>query len=144
MRVANENLEHPLACYYLAVQTTAINQCTSLAEQLLQTLPDTGTTAGIIEMRLFRYDEVALFYANSPHYGLREKLIVYEILGGTPRYHALVDTTLPMDEAVVNLLMRRANPLESEPMHVYRPRVHPIWRTECAYLPSVNGASDAL
>lgn len=71
-------------------------------------------TAGIIEIHPFRYDEVALFYANSPHYGLREKLMMYGILGGTPRYHALVDTTLPMDEAVVNLLMRRASPLEHE------------------------------
>lgn len=188
------------ACYYLAEQTTAINQRTSLAQQLLQALPDTGVqpedlavswnallhfvplhwrgadrfvlildefpylveqspelpsvlqawwdregvharvmvvlcgsslsimrslggegsplfgrfTAGIIEMRPFRYDEVALFYANSPHYGLQEKLTMYGILGGTPRYHALVDTTLPMEEAVVHLLMRRACPLEHE------------------------------
>lgn len=71
-------------------------------------------TAGIIQIRPFRYDEVDLFYAGCPHYGLKEKLTMYGILGGTPRYHALVDTTLPMDEAVVNLLMRRASPLEHE------------------------------
>ncbi len=60
------------------------------------------------------YEDVAAFYSESPQYGLRETLIMYGTLGGTPRYHALVDTTRPMQEEIVDLLMRPRSPLETE------------------------------
>jgi AAA+ ATPase superfamily predicted ATPase len=70
--------------------------------------------AGILRVPPFRYDQTALFYANSPHYGVTEKLTMYGVLGGTPRYHALVDAGQPMDSEVVNLLLRRGSPLQHE------------------------------
>ena len=60
------------------------------------------------------YEDVAAFYSSSHIYGLRETLIMYGALGGTPRYHALVDTTRPMNEEIVDLLMRPRSPLETE------------------------------
>lgn len=60
------------------------------------------------------YEDVAAFYSSSQVYGLREKLIMYGALGGTPRYHALVDTLRPMEEEIVDLLMRPRSPLETE------------------------------
>ena len=60
------------------------------------------------------YEDVAAFYSGSPRYGLRETLIMYGAFGGTPRYHALVDTTRPMNEEIVDLLMRPRSPLETE------------------------------
>ena len=60
------------------------------------------------------YEDVAAFYSDCPLYSLRDKLIMYGALGGTPRYHALVDTTRPMNEEIVDLLMRPRSPLETE------------------------------
>lgn len=70
--------------------------------------------AGILQTLPFRYHQTALFYTNSPRYGVTEKLMMYGILGGTPRYHALVDASQPMDTEVVNLLLRRGSPLQHE------------------------------
>ena len=52
--------------------------------------------AGIMLLEPLHYEEVAAFYADSPHYGLAETLLMYGVLGGTPRYHALVDTSRPL------------------------------------------------
>ena len=59
-------------------------------------------------------EDVSAFYADSSSYGLREKLIMYGVFGGTPRYHALVDVGRPMNEEIVDLLMRPRCPLENE------------------------------
>lgn len=60
------------------------------------------------------YEDVSAFYSGSPLYGLREMLTMYGVLGGTPRYHALVDTDRPMQEEIVELLMRPRSLLENE------------------------------
>ena len=70
--------------------------------------------AGIHRLEALGYEEVAAFYKGSPLYGLTEKLLMYGILGGTPRYHALVDTTRPLDEEVIALLMQPRAALENE------------------------------
>ncbi len=70
--------------------------------------------AGIHLLDPLCFEDVAAFYADSPLYGLLEKLIMYGILGGTPRYHALVDTAQPMAQEVVALLMRPRAVLENE------------------------------
>jgi AAA+ ATPase superfamily predicted ATPase len=70
--------------------------------------------AGILKIAPLRYDEVAQFYAGRRHYGLSEVLMMYGILGGTPRYHALVDPAQPMAREVVDALLRPQSPLENE------------------------------
>jgi len=60
------------------------------------------------------YEDVAAFYQSSPLYGLRETLIMYGVLGGTPRYHAMVDTSRPMASEIMDLLMRPRSALENE------------------------------
>lgn len=70
--------------------------------------------AGVHHLRPLRYDEVACFYRESPLYGLRETLAMYGVFGGTPRYHAMVDTSRPMGEEVADLVMRPGAPLENE------------------------------
>lgn len=70
--------------------------------------------AGISLLEPLRYDDVASFYADSPLYSLTDKLIMYGVLGGTPRYHALVDTARPREEEIVALLMQPRAVLENE------------------------------
>ena len=70
--------------------------------------------AGVSLLEPLRYDDAASFYAESPHYRLTETLTMYGVLGGTPRYHALVDTTQPMEEEIVALLMQPHAVLENE------------------------------
>jgi AAA+ ATPase superfamily predicted ATPase len=70
--------------------------------------------AGILKLPPLRFEEVAHFYAGHTHYGLAETLIMYGILGGTPRYHAMVDPTQPMATEVVEVLLRPQSPLENE------------------------------
>ena len=60
------------------------------------------------------YEDVAAFYQDSPQYDLRETLTMYGVLGGTPRYHAMVDPSRPMAEEIVDLLMRPRSALENE------------------------------
>jgi AAA+ ATPase superfamily predicted ATPase len=70
--------------------------------------------AGIILLPPLRYDEVSGFYAGSAGYGIPETLTMYGVFGGTPRYHALVDSSRPMAEEIVNLVLRPGSPLENE------------------------------
>ena len=70
--------------------------------------------AGIHRLEPLEYEEVAAFYVGSPLYGLTEKLLMYGILGGTPRYHALVDTAQPLEQEVIALLMEPRAVLENE------------------------------
>lgn len=70
--------------------------------------------AGIHRLEPLRYEEVASFYADAPLYSLTEKLTLYGVLGGTPRYHALVDTAQPMAAEIVALLMQPRAILENE------------------------------
>ena len=69
---------------------------------------------GIYLLNPLRYEDVASFYKNSSLYGLAEKLMMYGILGGTPRYHAMVDTTRSLEEEVIALLMQPRAVLENE------------------------------
>ena len=71
--------------------------------------------AGIFLLDPLRYDDTAAFYAGSPHYGLEQKLTMYGILGGTPRYHALIDPSRPMAEEVCAVMLNPGSPLENEP-----------------------------
>ena len=70
--------------------------------------------AGILLLPPLRYDEVAGFYLDRPLYGLRDTLTMFGVFGGTPRYHALVNAARPMDEEIVDLLLRPSSPLENE------------------------------
>ena len=70
--------------------------------------------AGIFHLDPLHYEDVAAFYASSPHYGAVEKLLMYGVFGGTPRYHALVDTSRPPAEEIVTLLMQPRAILENE------------------------------
>ena len=70
--------------------------------------------AGIYHLDPLHYEDVAAFYADSPHYGVVEKLLMYGVFGGTPRYHALVDTSRPPAEEIVSLLMQPRAILENE------------------------------
>ena len=70
--------------------------------------------AGIFRLEPLQYEEAAAFYEGSLHYSVVEKLLMYGVFGGTPRYHALVDTTRPLAEEIVNLLMQPRAILENE------------------------------
>jgi hypothetical protein len=70
--------------------------------------------AGIFHLDPLHYEDVAAFYANSSHYGVVEKLLMYGVFGGTPRYHALVDTSRPPADEIVTLLMQPRAILENE------------------------------
>jgi hypothetical protein len=70
--------------------------------------------AGIFHLDPLLYEDVACFYANRPHYGIVEKLLMYGVFGGTPRYHALVDPSHPPAEEIVTLLMQPRAILENE------------------------------
>jgi AAA+ ATPase superfamily predicted ATPase len=70
--------------------------------------------AGRILLEPMRYDEVAAFYAGKSRFGPRDVLTMYGALGGTPRYHAMADTSLDMPGALVDLLFRHRSPLDEE------------------------------
>jgi hypothetical protein len=70
--------------------------------------------AGIFHLDPLQYEDVACFYANSPHYGVVEKLLLYGVFGGTPRYHAMVDPSRAPAEEIVTLLMQPRAILENE------------------------------
>lgn len=70
--------------------------------------------AGIIALAPLDYPDVADFYKNCPGYDVERTLIMYGVFGGTPRYHALVDTGRPFGEELVNLLLRPGGALENE------------------------------
>jgi hypothetical protein len=70
--------------------------------------------AGIFHIDPLHYEDVAYFYGGSPYYGVKEKLLMYGVFGGTPRYHALVDPSRPPSEEIITLLMQPRAILESE------------------------------
>ena len=70
--------------------------------------------AGILKLAPLGYEEAAQFYAGHRHYGLAETLMMYGILGGTPRYHALINPSQSMAREVVDTLLRPQSPLENE------------------------------
>jgi AAA+ ATPase superfamily predicted ATPase len=70
--------------------------------------------AGILALAPLGYQEVADFYKDCPEYDVRRTLSMYGVFGGTPRYHALVDTDRPFGEELVNLLLRPGGALENE------------------------------
>jgi AAA+ ATPase superfamily predicted ATPase len=70
--------------------------------------------AGIMKILPMRFDDVAEFYRAGPTYGLAEVLTMYGVLGGVPRYHAMVDTSRPMAEQIVDLILRPFSPLAEE------------------------------
>ena len=70
--------------------------------------------AGTHRLDPLTYEDVAAFYAGRPAYSLSDTLMMYGILGGTPRYHALVDATQSMEQEVIALLLRPRAVLENE------------------------------
>ena len=70
--------------------------------------------AGIFHIDPLHYEDVACFYEGSRYYGVKEKLLMYGVFGGTPRYHALVDPSRPLAEEIVTLLMQPRAILENE------------------------------
>jgi AAA+ ATPase superfamily predicted ATPase len=70
--------------------------------------------AGILHIDPLHYEDVACFYEGSRHYGVKEKLLMYGVFGGTPRYHALVDPSRPPAEEIITLLMQPRAVLENE------------------------------
>ena len=71
-------------------------------------------TGGVFRLPPLRYDEVAAFYQGAPAYDVASCLLMYGVLGGTPRYHALVDTSRPVGEEITDLLLRPRGALEGE------------------------------
>lgn len=61
-----------------------------------------------------RYDDIASFYESS-RYSCRQKLVAYGVLGGTPRYHALVNPRVDLGKNLCNLIMSPLGTLHSEP-----------------------------
>src|SRR5215469_4051435 len=70
--------------------------------------------AGVFQIDPLHYEDVACFYQGSAYYGVKEKLLMYGVFGGTPRYHALVDISRPPAEEIVTLLMQPRSILENE------------------------------
>jgi AAA+ ATPase superfamily predicted ATPase len=70
--------------------------------------------AGIHHLPPLRYDDVACFYQNSPLYSRRDALVMFGVFGGTPRYHAMMDTSRPVGEEITDVVMRPGAPLENE------------------------------
>lgn len=70
--------------------------------------------AGIFHIDPLHYEDVACFYESSPNYGVKEKLLMYGVFGGTPRYHALVDPSRPPADEIITLLMQPRAILENE------------------------------
>ena len=90
------------------------SQLSTMRELGMQTAPLFGRfNAGIWRLEPLDYQDSALFYEDTT-YTTPEKLLLYGILGGTPRYHALLDPSQPLAEAICDLLLRPGAPLESE------------------------------
>jgi uncharacterized protein len=70
--------------------------------------------AGRVRLEPMGYADVAEFYADANGYGVREKLLMYGALGGTPRYHGEAEPDLPWDAQIVDLLLRPGAPFEDE------------------------------
>jgi len=91
------------------------SQLSAMAALGRETAPLYGRfNSGVLKMEPMRYDDVALFYSGSNRYGLKEKLCMYGILGGTPRYHAMLDREQTWSQAIANLLLGPGASLENE------------------------------
>ncbi|HEY3265930.1 MAG TPA: ATP-binding protein [Armatimonadota bacterium] len=91
------------------------SQMSAMAALVAESEPLFGRfNAGVHHLQPLRYYEAACFYRDGPLYGLREALAMYGVFGGTPRYHAMVDTARPMGEEIADLVMRPGAPLENE------------------------------
>lgn len=71
-------------------------------------------SGGMLPIRPLGYRDVAEFTRNLPGYDIPWVLSLYGMLGGTPRYHALLDPTKDPQTAVCDLLLRPGAPLENE------------------------------
>ncbi|MDD3928028.1 MAG: ATP-binding protein [bacterium] len=60
------------------------------------------------------YRDIACFYDNSP-YTVRDKLMAYGILGGTPRYHALFDARRDLSANIQDHILGPMGVLHNEP-----------------------------
>ncbi|WP_395089090.1 DUF234 domain-containing protein [Armatimonas sp.] len=79
-----------------------------------QTAPLFGRfNAGVLKLEPLTYGDSTLFYEEAS-YTTAEKLTLYGMLGGTPRYHALLDRSQPLSSAICDLILRPGSPLESE------------------------------
>lgn len=91
------------------------SQVSSMAALGQESAPLFGRfNGGIFQIDPLDYEDVACFYEGRRHYGVREKLLMYGVLGGTPRYHALVDPSRPSSEEIVRLFMQPRAVLENE------------------------------
>ena len=91
------------------------SQLSAMASLGVETAPLFGRfNAGVFLLEPLHYEDAAAFYEGSPHYGVVEKLLMYGVFGGTPRYHALVDIARPPAEEIVSLLMQPRAVLENE------------------------------
>lgn len=70
--------------------------------------------AGVHRLAPLRYDDAGRFYEGSDQYDALARLLMYGVFGGTPRYHAMVDTSRPPAEEITDLLLRPHGPLENE------------------------------
>lgn len=71
-------------------------------------------TAGKFRLQPLRYDEIAEFYPNDKVWETADRLTIYGALGGTPRYHALVDADKGVEIAITDLLLKPRGALEGE------------------------------
>jgi AAA+ ATPase superfamily predicted ATPase len=91
------------------------SQLSAMASLGVESAPLFGRfNAGIFHLDPLQFEDAAGFYDGSPHYGVAEKLLMYGIFGGTPRYHAMVDTSRPPAAEIVSLLMQPRALLENE------------------------------
>lgn len=104
-----EGLHSPLFVVLCGSQLSAMAALGAVSQPLYGRF-----NAGILKLAPLGYEEVAQFYAEHRHYGLAETLMMYGILGGTPRYHALINPSHPMAREVVDTLLRPQSPLENE------------------------------
>jgi hypothetical protein len=101
---------------HIPVQVILCGSQLSVMESLgVETAPLFGRfNAGVMQLEPLQYPDAAAFYEGCEQYGVVEKLLMYGVFGGTPRYHALVDKSNPPAEEIVNLLMQPHAILENE------------------------------
>jgi len=91
------------------------SQLSAMAALGVESAPLYGRfNAGTFQLNPLHYQDAAAFYAGSPQYNVTDTLLMYGVFGGTPRYHALVDTSRPAAEEIVALLMQPRAILENE------------------------------
>jgi len=91
------------------------SQLSAMASLGEETAPLYGRfNAGVMLLEPLEYEDAAAFYEGSAYYGVVEKLLMYGVFGGTPRYHAMVDKANPAAAEIVSLLMQPHAILENE------------------------------